>query len=129
VAFTFHFDTDATSPYYKNQLTLINIFVPADATVAAGQSGTIGFFRDHVVNLDGKVNAAALSRQGNIKAYLAIENIQWLCDQPDYITKYLGSDKGNPDGWQLVHSLNGFQLWHHASFRPEISTSSVALAR
>lgn len=116
VAFTFHFDTNATSPYYRNQLALIKNLVPASATVAAGQTGTIGFFRSHVVNLDGKVNAQALSHQGNIPLYLQELGVQWLCDQPDYIEKYLGSDTGTPHGWHLVMSLNGFQLWHHAPY-------------
>lgn len=129
VAFTFHFDTNATSPYYRNQLTLIENLVPPSATVAAGQTGTIGFFRSHVVNLDGKVNAQALSHQGNIPLYLQELGIQWLCDQPDYITKYLGADTGTPHGWQWKASRNGFQLWYHPPYTASKPETSAALPR
>jgi hypothetical protein len=112
--FTIHFDGNATSSYYQNQLALISRDVPSGALVGAGQSGTIGFFRDDVVNLDGKVNAQALIHQQNIRRYLAERHIVWLCDQGDYVTKYLSSNPAQ-FGWTEVAQLHGFELWHRTS--------------
>ncbi len=53
------FSTSFLAPknlFYLDQLALVQRYVPKDAEVGAAQSGTLGFFRDRVVNLDGKVN-------------------------------------------------------------------------
>ncbi len=110
VVFTFHFDRGATSTYYSNQLSLINKYVPPEDLVGAGQSGTIGFMRANVVNLDGKVNQSALEHQDNIRLYLLSRHIEWLCDQSDYVTRYL-SDDPTKFGWTEVAQQNGFELW------------------
>ena len=51
------------SGYYHEQLRLIEDHVPPTDAVSAFQSGTIGYFRDRVVNLDGKVNGETLRRR------------------------------------------------------------------
>jgi hypothetical protein len=97
---------------YSQQLALVNKTVPAGETVAAGQSGTLGFFRDRVVNLDGKVNSDALAHQHDMGAYLAAHNIHWLCDWDGYAKRYLGQDPG-VHGWTLVATQGLFELWHN----------------
>jgi len=58
--------------------------VPDDAWVAAPQSGTLGFFHDRTINLDGKVNPAALAvrkRDGAVTRYvLEQRQIAYLAD-------------------------------------------------
>ena len=58
--------------------------VPEDAWVAAPQSGTLGFFHDRTINLDGKVNPTALAarkRDGNTTHYVVEQRqIEYLAD-------------------------------------------------
>lgn len=58
--------------------------VPDDVWVAAPQSGTLGFFHDRTLNLDGKVNPAALAvrrADGEVTRYvLETTDIQYLAD-------------------------------------------------
>jgi hypothetical protein len=58
--------------------------VSDDAWVAAPQSGTLGFFHDRTINLDGKVNPAALAARhtdGNATRYfLERRQIEYLAD-------------------------------------------------
>lgn len=56
--------------------------VPEDVWVGAIQTGTLGFFHDRTVNLDGKVNPAAMEarRTHQIPEYVAASDIQYLAD-------------------------------------------------
>jgi len=58
--------------------------VPDSAWVAAPQSGTLGFFHDRTINLDGKVNPAALAvrrADGSVTRYvLEKREIEYLAD-------------------------------------------------
>jgi hypothetical protein len=96
---------------YWQQLALIDAHVPPDARVAAGQAGTLGYFRRATVNVDGKVNAAAIAHQDAMWHWLAAEDIRWFCDWPFYVEKYLGPDP-TVHGWQRVGTLGIWQLWH-----------------
>lgn len=98
------------SEWYRDQLALVAERVPAAAKVAAGQSGTLGYFRDRVVNLDGKVNPEALRRSGDMPAYLEELGVRWCCDWPEYVHMYFGPDP-TVHGWQRVASRSRFQLW------------------
>ncbi|MBI1245039.1 MAG: hypothetical protein GC202_08535 [Alphaproteobacteria bacterium] len=80
------------------QVALVEKYVPADATVAAGQSGTLGFKRAHVVNVDGKVNAEALKWRGRMWEYLDARGIEWFVDSTWYVELYLGEDPA-AHGW------------------------------
>jgi hypothetical protein len=59
--------------------------VPRDVWVGAVQSGTLGFFHDRTINLDGKVNPEALTarRHDGIPAYVAARPIAYLVDWYD----------------------------------------------
>jgi hypothetical protein len=97
---------------FHEQVALVRAHVPENERVAAGQSGTLGFFRARVVNLDGKVNRAALPWQGNMREYLRRERIVWFCDWPDYTERYLGAAP-EAAGWRLVASRGDFRLYRY----------------
>jgi len=71
--------------FLREQVRLVERCASPGETVAAGQSGTLGYFRSGVVNLDGKVNARALEFQTRMWEYLPEVHARWLCDWPAYI--------------------------------------------
>jgi hypothetical protein len=99
------------NPWYHQQLALVWQHVPPADYVAADQAGTLGYFREKVVNLDGKVNPEALRFRGDIRAYLRQRDIRWYCDGPDSVTADFGP---NPEaqGWRLVARADLFSLYH-----------------
>lgn len=107
---------------YFEQVDLVRRYVPAGDKVAAGQSGTLGFFRDKVVNTDGKVNLAALEFRGHIWDLLARDGVRWYVDWPYYVNRHLGvpldPKTGLPlksgNGWNLVAEFSGFYLYSSA---------------
>lgn len=99
------------SPFYRDQLHLIETYVPQTDVVSAGQSGTIGYFRDRVVNLDGKVNAEALQNRDNMELYLERRHISWYCD---WTSSFLGTDPA-ANGWTVVAKRGDFALYHRDS--------------
>ena len=68
------------SEFFERQLCLVQQHVPDSETVAAYQTGTLGYFRDHVLNLDGKVNPEALRQRNRIPQYLVEKQVNWYCD-------------------------------------------------
>lgn len=57
--------------------------VPAETWVGAVQTGTLGYWHDRTVNLDGKVNPQALAArrdQGHVLDYVAASEIAYLAD-------------------------------------------------
>jgi hypothetical protein len=97
-------------PVFADQLRLVRENVPAADTVAAGQSGTLGYFRDRVMNVDGKVNGEALRHQREMSKYLASRDARWFCDMPSYVDRYLGINPA-ADGWRLVATSGLFHLY------------------
>jgi 4-amino-4-deoxy-L-arabinose transferase-like glycosyltransferase len=104
-AWTLHLET-----VYWEQLELIAEQVPATDVVAAGQSGTLGYFRDRVINADGKVNRSAIPYQTRMWDYLKENDVRWFCDWPYYVEKYLGKDPA-ANGWRHVGQKGYWQLW------------------
>jgi hypothetical protein len=105
---------------YHDQVALVRAHVPADEEVAAGQSGTLGFFRARVVNADGKVNREALAYQTNMWDYLRRRGVKWFVDWPHYVNRYLdvplaADEKPLPagNGWRLVAERNYFYLYEY----------------
>jgi hypothetical protein len=88
-------------PTHWAQVELARAFVPESDALAAGQTGTLGFFRARVVNLDGKVNRAALAWQGRMPEYLEARDLRWFVDSPWYAERMLGADP-EAAGWRLV---------------------------
>lgn len=100
------------SEMLTEQMRLIEKYVPPNETVAAGQSGTIGYLRSNVVNLDGKVNSPALGYQSRMWDYLTAIHARWLCDWPSYIHRYLG-DAPDKHGWQFKARDGMFDLYRY----------------
>ena len=105
---------------YHDQVALVRAHVPAQDFVAAGQSGTLGFFRDRVINTDGKVNRAALAHQDRMWDYLRAQGVRWFVDWPHYVNKYLGvplDANERPvtaaNGWRFVAERNYFYLYEY----------------
>ncbi|NJN67317.1 MAG: hypothetical protein HC884_11700 [Chloroflexaceae bacterium] len=51
----------SSNPYYREQIPLIERYVPDGDDIAAFESGTLGYFHDRTINLDGKVNPEVLA--------------------------------------------------------------------
>ena len=105
---------------YHDQVALVRAHVPDRDYVAAGQSGTLGFFRPRVVNTDGKVNLPALAYQDRMWVYLREQNIGWFVDWPFYVNKYLGVPLEADDvpaaeanGWRRVATQNYFYIYEY----------------
>ena len=96
---------------FTDQLALVHRLVPPDDVVAADQSGTLGFFRPHVVNMDGKVNPAVHAYAGHRWDYLAEHDIRWYVDWPWNARKTLGDDPAKR-GWQQRGRQANFILYH-----------------
>jgi hypothetical protein len=99
------------NPMLRDQVPLVERTVPAGELVAAGQSGTLGFYRDGVVNLDGKVNPDAYEAREHMAAYLAEQGVTWLCDWDGYVQSYVGEDP-EAAGWVEVDREGDFGCWH-----------------
>lgn len=95
---------------HHEQVAMVAERVPANATVAAGQSGTLGFLRDRVVNVDGKVNPEALRWRGRMWDYLDKRGIEWFADSTWYVELYLGLDP-EAVGWRLVAQSGDFTVY------------------
>jgi hypothetical protein len=70
---------------------------PADATIGVFNSGAIGYFSDRrVINLDGKVNPAALRalRRGAIGDYIAAQGIDYVIDHEWILRRFLLEPSG-----------------------------------
>ncbi len=89
------------APTHWGQVALARAYVAPDEPVAAGQTGTLGFFREVVVNLDGKVNREAIGFQDRMWEYLARRDIRWFVDSPWYAERMLGPDPA-AHGWRPV---------------------------
>ncbi|HEY3886458.1 MAG TPA: hypothetical protein VGL62_14700, partial [Vicinamibacterales bacterium] len=88
--------------YYQAQIELVARHVPPQERVGAFQSGTLGYFRDGVVNLDGKVNPAALAARGRLKEYTRAIGVNWIADFPVLVSSGFGS----LDDWMLIEQVN-----------------------
>jgi hypothetical protein len=72
-----------TAGMHKQVVDWVRAKVPPSAWVGAVQTGTLGYFHDRTVNLDGKVNPGALRaslREGNVFNYVLDSKIDYLAD-------------------------------------------------
>jgi hypothetical protein len=101
-----------SNQYFDQQVYLVEKYVPQNDLVGAKQSGTLGYCRDNVVNLDGKVNPQ-VDRPGFVTSdYLRERNINWLCDWTWMVVPPLTGDNPEANGWKLVASTRKFVLYH-----------------
>jgi hypothetical protein len=97
---------------FWDQVLLVRSLVPEEDTVAAGQSGTLNFFRPHVVNLDGKVNPEVFAFRDHLWDYLAQKKIHWFVDWPWYVQRALGDDPA-AHGWKQAARRGNFLLYRY----------------
>lgn len=95
----------------NDQVALVERHVPKSAIVASGQTGTLGFMRDLVLNIDGKVNHEALRRRNDIPRYLSDCHVHWFCDEPELVERFLGAS-WQQDGWRVIGQRGNFVLLH-----------------
>lgn len=77
---------NGTTHMHRQVVDWVSANVEPQRWVAAVQTGTLGFFHDRTLNLDGKVNPAALRellRQGNVFDYV-------IASPADYIVDWAG---------------------------------------
>lgn len=108
------------SSFWTYELPLVRAHVPAEERVASWQSGTLGYFRRGVLNLDGKVNPDVLARKDDIDAYLREQRIDWLVDWPGNVKAGLKLAGGPKDaGWTEVDARGQFALYRRGAGRVE----------
>ena len=102
--------------FWRAEVPLVRSRVPSTDRVASWQSGTLGYFREGVLNLDGKVNAEALKRRGDMDAYLREQGIDWLVDWTSNVKAGLNL-QGEPKdaGWTDVATEPPFTLYRRAA--------------
>jgi hypothetical protein len=102
---------------FIDQVELAREMVPdAAIPIGAHQSGTLGYFRDNVVNLDGKVNAEALAyepfgSEARLWQYLDQKQVDYVIDWPRLITKHVLGDDPRSRGWDLLKERSGFAVY------------------
>jgi hypothetical protein len=95
---------------FWDQVALVRAHVPDGEWVAAGQSGTLGFFRPHVLNMDGKVNPEAAAHAGRATGYLKEKGVRWFADWEWYVHRALGPEPER-EGWVRVAERRNFILY------------------
>lgn len=78
--------------------------VATDTWVGAFQSGTLGFFHDRTINLDGKVNPEALRaiRERRHQAYVVESPIEFVVDWATILEPWAQSDPSLPRHFEWV---------------------------
>lgn len=107
--------------FLRHQLPLARERVPEEALLAAGQTGTLGFFRDAVLNLDGKVNPQALPFQRRMSEYLDRRGVCWFVDWSSWVERYLGP-RPQEHGWREVARRGRFRLLHRTAAALQVSS-------
>lgn len=72
-----------TSQEHRQVVKWVQVNVPESQWVGAAQTGTLGFFHDRTINLDGKVNPFALRailEHGDVLGYVRNSNINYIAD-------------------------------------------------
>ncbi len=93
---------------YGSQLAWTRAHVRKECRVGAFESGTLGYFREDVVNLDGKVNPAALRarRAEKSREYVMRAGVDVIVDVPiDALHDAPGL------GWQRVADMGRYKAW------------------
>lgn len=87
--FNFYQSNANENRLYDDQVMLVLNSIPASEIVGARQSGTLGYFRSRVINLDGKVNPLVPKSSFAMGRYLKTQQVNWLCDWPSELSKIL----------------------------------------
>lgn len=79
--------------------------VPKDTWIGAAQTGTVGYWHDRTINLDGKVNPAALEailKDGHVLNYVLQSPVEYLADWYGILTWV---DPENPRNSEFMESF------------------------
>jgi hypothetical protein len=91
----------------------IEAHTPADATIGVFNAGAIGYFSDRrIINLDGKVNHAALEalRSGGIRRYIGEQGIDYVIDHEWILGRFLFEAPPGRDGLDFARVNGGTPL-------------------
>lgn len=106
------FSSSANGALIVGQVGLAKQYVPADDWVGAPQAGTLGFFRDRVINLDGRTNFETLARRHDLARYLRERGVRWLVDRTWILEAFVSRDLPQ-SGWTPVATRDGITLYHY----------------
>jgi hypothetical protein len=108
--YVYYFSINKVSDFY-----LAGKFALQHPTELMGmqQSGTAGFVASNVVNLDGKVNNAALQAQlqGDIGAYIESEKLDYLADWPEFTDSLLSSSARHGGRFHELDSIGRVKVF------------------
>ena len=95
---------------HLDQYAWVRANVAPGCVVGAYEAGTLVYFRDRVVNLDGKVDHDALAARqaGRSPAYVDARRVDVMVDIRSGIDRGL---KGRLDGWRLVEAGWRYEAW------------------
>ena len=95
---------------HLDQYAWVRANVAPGCVVGAYEAGTLVYFRDGVVNLDGKVDHDALAAReaGRSPAYVDARRVDVMVDIVSGIDRGL---KGRRDGWRLVEAGWRYEAW------------------
>jgi len=110
-AFIFALATLAGRTLDYRFMTLVDMVeanTPPDAPVAAWETGTLGYFRDGVINLDGKVNADVIPYVGSPWEYLNNADIRYVAwfheaTMPPVLIAF--GEHIEADGWGVIAEI------------------------
>ena len=95
---------------YLDQYAWVRAHAAPQCVVGAYEAGTLVYFRDRVVNLDGKVDHDALRARdaGRSPAYVDARRVDVMMDIASGIDRGL---EGRRDGWRLVEAGWRYEAW------------------
>jgi hypothetical protein len=95
---------------HESQLAWIRARIAPECVVGGFEAGTLLYFRDRTVNLDGKVNHDALeaARAGRSPEYVARRRIDVLVDIESGPPRAL---RGRFDQWRKVEDMGRYEAW------------------
>jgi hypothetical protein len=96
-----------------------------DGKIGAFQSGTLGYFLDNVVNLDGKNNTHALTAvtTGKVIEYMQAQNLKYITDWPSLIRCYCNYDEFLQD-YEPIAKIGVHQVYRLRRSPPNLETEA-----
>jgi hypothetical protein len=103
-----------TNLNYEEQYAWVREHVNPQCVVAAYETGTLVYFRDRTVNMDGKVDHAALAARmaGKAPEYVDRRRVDVMMDIPSGIDRGL---RGHLDQWRLVEAQWRYEAYVRSS--------------
>jgi hypothetical protein len=95
---------------FSDQTVPVMAAVSPRCLVGATESGTLGYFRDRTVNLDGKVNPAALNaiRAGDLRGYVDRVRVEIFSGTEASASRALGRRRS---GFTRIGAVGRYGVW------------------